>query len=351
MWWLLLAAAPPDTVTVAILSRHRPTTLAVSSPGCPGLPGTLKVQGKQVAWCAPDCETKPRFDFRCDQPILLQGSFGRRRYGNFISVEVERGHLRVLTTVPLETYVRDVVAAEDGQAPLEAQRALAIVARSFARRAQVERRHPDATVCDLTHCQVYRGESGLSPDPAQSTAGLALLSERGPAPVFFHGSCGGHTVDAHAVWPELPESTLIGIEDVDPGGRPWCAASAQWRTELEAEQLASILGPWLGHRLDAASLRLSALDPSGLRWQVGDRRGMETVAGHGLQLALGRALGWNRVRSSRFVAERRGNLFWLKGQGQGHAVGLCQAGAAARAKAGQTAEEIIQAYFPRLRLR
>jgi stage II sporulation protein D len=38
------------------------------------------------------------------------------------------------------------------------------------------------------------------------------------------------------------------------------------------------------------------------------------------------------------------------GGGWGHGVGMCQMGAAGRANAGQTAEEILQAYYPGTKL-
>ena len=43
-----------------------------------------------------------------------------------------------------------------------------------------------------------------------------------------------------------------------------------------------------------------------------------------------------------------GQSFRLRGHGMGHGVGLCQTGAAARARAGQTASQLLEAYFPQL---
>lgn len=41
----------------------------------------------------------------------------------------------------------------------------------------------------------------------------------------------------------------------------------------------------------------------------------------------------------------------VRGQGNGHGVGLCQVGAMGRAKAGQSFREILEAYYPGTRLR
>ena len=47
-----------------------------------------------------------------------------------------------------------------------------------------------------------------------------------------------------------------------------------------------------------------------------------TVSGWDLKIIVGRALGWNRLKSSRFEIERSGSDFIFRGSGFGHCLGL-----------------------------
>ncbi|MBE3072627.1 MAG: hypothetical protein IMZ67_06595, partial [Acidobacteria bacterium] len=53
---------------------------------------------------------------------------------------------------------------------------------------------------------------------------------------------------------------------------------------------------------------------------------------------------------ARFTVLRDGASFVFNGRGSGHGVGLCQAGAMARARAGQSEEAILAFYYPGTRL-
>ena len=61
---------------------------------------------------------------------------------------------------------------------------------------------------------------------------------------------------------------------------------------------------------------------------------------------MGRALGWNRIRSNWFEVAAQGDGFLFHGRGSGHGVGLCQTGAAEMAREGRGYREILAQYFP-----
>ena len=70
------------------------------------------------------------------------------------------------------------------------------------------------------------------------------------------------------------------------------------------------------------------------------------IAASALRFAVGRALGWNRLRSDAYeVGLRNGNLVF-DGHGHGHGVGLCQSGATEMASEGRDARAILSFYFP-----
>jgi hypothetical protein len=62
-------------------------------------------------------------------------------------------------------------------------------------------------------------------------------------------------------------------------------------------------------------------------------------------MAVGRTLGWQLVRSTSFDVAPSGNGYRFRGVGYGHGVGLCVIGAGKRAARGETAGQILRAYF------
>jgi hypothetical protein len=111
----------------------------------------------------------------------------------------------------LEAYLRGVVPNEmSPSAPLEALKAQAVAARTFAMGALAGPRHAaTADVCATDHCQVWRDRTFAATDAATlSTAGQYLKFEERIATAFYFGHCGGHTnTPAGAGW---------------PGSAPWC---------------------------------------------------------------------------------------------------------------------------------
>jgi stage II sporulation protein D len=171
--------------------------------------------------------------------------------------------------------------------------------------------------------------------------------------VFFHAACGGHTVDANRVWPGANAPDVVGIDDRDENGHAWCTKHPgfAWQAKIATPRLADVLQPLVDRKLDPGTITLVAEDPDGVVWRIGDRAGIRRVPGARLQPVLGRAFGYDQIGSSRFKFRRGRAESTITGNGFGHGVGLCQAGAAARASAGREAHDIVTAYFPKLRLK
>lgn len=64
------------------------------------------------------------------------------------------------------------------------------------------------------------------------------------------------------------------------------------------------------------------------------------------RLAIGRTLGWDKVRSDLYEAQDLGDTVSFRGRGQGHGVGLCQTGADVMGQAGHSYREILAYYYP-----
>lgn len=369
--WALFPAAEktfkaPKTIDVVVLSRQAPKFISVLSGGCSiegeklndlanlsSRRGKVRACGPQTQKRKPVCVDRTQVEVICREPMVLRASkHTARTYGLSASVRVKDGVLRVIATIQREHYVAGIVGSELAGAPVEAQIAQAVVARTFALRALKEPRHDDAPLCDLTHCQVYAGFTPMLSRAAAAPPRILLDAQGEAASVFYHSTCGGKTVSAKTIWGDTDAPDLIGIEDLDPSGRAWCRKSGHygWVFEIEDKLLATTLASLAGRSLDPGTLELASKDAAGSRWKIMDRDGEIDLRGEELHLHLGRELGWSKVKSSLFVAKRAGHNFRLSGNGLGHRVGLCQTGSIARAKSGQKSREILTAYFPKLEL-
>ncbi|ACL65270.1 SpoIID/LytB domain protein [Anaeromyxobacter dehalogenans 2CP-1] len=277
-----------------------------------------------------------------------------RTYRAALRIRAERGVLRVRATLALEDYVAGVVASEAlPGTPREALRALAVVARSYALAAPP--RHPEGARCDLAHCQLLRGggadraHEAAARAAARATAGEVLRLPGGAvAAAPFHAACGGHTADPRqAFGGEGTGAAAVA----DPGCPP-----ARWRAALDPAALAAAVRAALAASDPAGAAAVPArLGAPDLAVRAGAGGWVTQVAGAGGGWALGgdafaraadASAGRGVVRSSRFRLGGGAGPPVLEGAGHGHGVGLCQAGAARRARGGEGYRGILRAYFP-----
>jgi len=127
-------------------------------------------------------------------------------------------------TLPLETYLCGVVPCELGpdKFPLvEALKAQAVAARTYAMRHGGRHRAEGFDLCDTPHCQVYGGagrEQELSSLAVEQTAGLAAWYGGELAETLYTSTCGGHTEISSDVFSGPAEPYLQGVPcTVDPG--------------------------------------------------------------------------------------------------------------------------------------
>jgi stage II sporulation protein D len=262
-----------------------------------------------------------------------------------------------VTSVPLEQYVLGTALSEVspvGEPPATVERIFevqAIIARTYAA-AHVGRHGREGfDLCDDIHCQLYEPKrigtsrfTDVARDAVQRTRGQILVYDGKPIEAVFHADCGGYTADASQVWsgPALPY--LAGGPDDLPAG-----AHRTWETSLSADQIrkaCSVSGTAaVGKRV--TNLRVVDRDRSGRVLTV-DVQGDRTVRLRGEQLRtlLNDTFGVRTLMSTRFTIARTGQTYTFTGSGYGHGVGLCQVGAATRARRGESIDEIFAAYFP-----
>ena len=243
--------------------------------------------------------------------------------------------------MPLERYTAAVLAGESSVfQSAEALQAMAVAARTYGVRMRGRHAAEGFDFCATTHCQ-HIDLNAITPrleSAAAETAGELLWYRGKLAFTPYTRDCGGRTEDGGAVWPEFAAAYLPHHDD------PYCGR-AQWRWTGDAERIAAALrsaGLRAPRRVE--SITVTERTASG-------RASMLTLAGAGesvrisagaFRFALGRALGWNTVRSDLY--DVHGLVF--QGAGSGHGVGLCQDGADRMGRAGKSYREILAFYYP-----
>jgi stage II sporulation protein D len=274
---------------------------------------------------------------------------GADRHRGTLILRLDPGQtVTVVEDVALEDYLEGVLPHEmDPDWPLEALKAQAVVARSFAYANMGKFKKDGFDLTSDTRSQMYRGITAVNDNvrrAVRETHGEVLGWKGQLLRVYYHACCGGRTENASAVWGGDPSATprpLRGVRD------PWCAASPHmrwtayfaWQDVMTAiEERRRLPGP-------LRSLKIGSRDAAGyVRDFVARWGGAETTVKAGdLRAALG-AGDLKSVRISRVVTKKKGLEFL--GAGSGHGVGLCQWGARIQAEKGRTYEQILRFYFP-----
>jgi len=260
----------------------------------------------------------------------------------------QRGAPPLHVYMTMDEYVAAALAGEGGELHSdEARKAMAIAIRTYA--VQFRGRHAAEgfDLCDTTHCQRLRPDAmnDRLRRVVAETEGQLLWHEGALAHVYYSQDCGGVTEAAGSVWPDEAHSYLASVRD------SFCTrhGRSEWQCAVTPAELRSALvkaGLNAPARID--DVAILARTGSGraseirLRGPDGDVR----VAATSLRFAVGRSLGWDRMKSTLFEVRREGDRFVFHGYGSGHGVGLCQKGADVMGAEGRSASEILAFYFP-----
>src|SRR5262249_53101516 len=259
-----------------------------------------------------------------------------------LEIRTRNGGLALTVAVPLEEYVSAALAGESAVFHSDqALAAMAVVARTYAVRFEGRHRSEGYDFCETTHCQDIRSSAVTERlrRSAEATESELLWFEGSPAATFYAKDCGGATEAAAVAWPDLAAPYLKRHDD------PYCRNSAGWTAAIPKQEVWRALeasGIRVPPRLN--SLRIAERTASGraLRLQSGGL----VLSASSLRFAIGRALGWSRIRSDLYELSEIGANFVFEGRGSGHGVGLCQAGAAHMGEEGRSYRQILDFYYP-----
>ncbi len=297
---------------------------------------------------------------------------GRPYRGGFILRLSGKGVIAI-NVLEVDDYIKGVLPAEIGyldDSQYQAYRTQAIAARTYALSKLKEKKNRlfdlRATVMD----QVYRGVKGEMPtasEAVEDTRGLVCLWKGKPARAYYCACCGGHTADIRVGW-SWKESYpyLYGVRDTagnnNPGSLCRYSSHFRWRESWTGRELERMFRETLPAELGVErsrvgrlrDIRIGGYARSGRvrKLMIYTDRGDFRVEGDRIRWVLMRDVGSGAIlRSTLFkmkVFRKDGVVreVRIRGGGNGHGVGMCQAGVIRMAELGYAAEEILTHYYP-----
>lgn len=292
-----------------------------------------------------------------DQGVL---EWKKNRYqGEFYVVRSEnKKGCDLVHEVNIDHYISTLVAKEMHRDwPLEALKAQAVAARTYALFKQNER-HKDESgqYFDLESSEKDQ-VSGTMEDvnantyrAAYLTQGEVLLNEKKQiSPAFYHSKCGGKTHLPEQVWGNK-------VEGYQPVECPFCQKKGQptWTSKLSFNKVAQTLLKlaWRNHPHKSLNLtnKNFTLYPHKLEDQIIYFKFNDQIL-NVRKAQIRKSLGREQIQSNNFVLEFQNSIAVLKGEGLGHGVGLCQIGALELAKRGYNYRQILSFYYPDFQLK
>ena len=254
--------------------------------------------------------------------------------------------LAVVNHVSVEDYLKGISEVPAAW-PLEAQKAQAIAARTYAlHQAAKNKDATTADLCDTDSCQVYNGlakerragsEAWLA--AVAQTKHQVLLHDNAPINAKYSSSNGGETVAG-------PATYLKATPDPDDARSPL----HRWRASYPVAELARVVGlaaePAALTRQDQVIVA-TYFDADGN--PIGETIDVEQFRdriNNGFASPPGLPLP---VPSRRFDVQVEAGLVHLDGRGWGHGIGLSQYGALGKAIRGMKAPDILAAYYGGIR--
>jgi stage II sporulation protein D len=239
---------------------------------------------------------------------------GTRVRGDVVAL-LGRDGVQLVNVLALEDYLAGVLGSEMPRSfPLEALKAQAIAARTYALHKKLEQYGQPFHLGSSVISQVYGGlssEDARTREAVDATRGMVLTYELQPVEAYFHASCGGKTENGlEALGRDLPYLKPVACP---------CARLPQAEWKLELDRPVQVLARSATGRATRVQFDGRVLDAVSFRERI----------------------GYSKLKSLWF--EVKGTT--LTGHGFGHGAGMCQWGAKVLAEQGLTFRQILAHYY------
>ena len=259
---------------------------------------------------------------------------GDRWYRGTTQLILQEDGITAINHVDLEQYLYSVVGAEAVSSwPIEALKAQAVAARSYALYKQSRESNGIYDVDTTVGTQVYKGldsEYTTTHEAVNSTFGQVMTYDNEVILAAFHSSSGGYTENVEDVW-SSPLPYLRAVVDYDQESPVF-----EWQQVIPVSKIQSLVAG-IGR---IKGLQPTTMTPRGrvVTMKVTGDRGSTIVSGKDLRQVLD-------LRSTLFRVSTDGENLSIKGRGFGHGLGLSQWGAYYLAQKGINYHQILAHYY------
>ncbi|NQS89154.1 SpoIID/LytB domain-containing protein [Patescibacteria group bacterium] len=267
-----------------------------------------------------------------------------RRYRGKILIFQKSDVLQVINELSLEDYLYGVIRWEiNPNWPLASVAAQAIVARTYAfRKISNPSFDRDYHLTNTVKDQMYGGvesEDSLARIAVDLTRGEILIFQGELVQAYYYACCGGYSASSFDVWGE-------DLSYLQAMPREFCKESPHyhWMFKIKIQELKKIF--------EGKGLILREINQIKIvDWDKGGRVGELFIDSSEDKIYLTGGefrslIGYNKLKSTLFKVEKKGNYFIFVGKGWGHGVGMCQWGAKVMAEKGYGVDEILKFYYP-----
>lgn len=328
-----------------------------------------------------------------------------KNYRDYIDFKIVNGNLIVINYIDIDNYLYGVVPREMPTSfEIEALKAQAIAARTYALKNMNKHNNEGYDLCDTTHCQVYGGmddEQEKTNRAVDETRGMIITYNGNIIDALYHSNSGGITASSLEAFGNS-HSYLVSIDDQFSTDSP----NSNWSLYLTADEINNRLrnnGINIGNIIDMeiaevsptgrvvqlkllgtlgekilmkSSIRqifgttelkstwftidkedreesviteLYVIDGNNSKPQLVDINSIHVIDGNfkptSTRGLISRFINSDRVVEIPGTATSTSGSFILKGKGYGHGVGMSQWGAQKMAESGYSFEEILKHYY------
>lgn len=334
--------------------------------------------------------SKDIFQIRPNDKLI---SIKENKYRGYL--EVNRNldsDMIVINVINIEDYLGGVVPAEIGSnVSIEAQKAQAVAARTYALTSIERHKSNNFHLCNSEHCQVYKGyniEKELTNKAISETKGKRVLYNGKLAATFYFACSGGMTEDVENVW----GTAYPYLKSVEDKYDNLYSKNYMWDKVMTIDDLTNVMNNYnynIGKVISVDITKRSASkrvievlvkgengsqilklekcrNVFGLKSQmydlIGNGQSDKVAVGNGIMFKFMDLKGKKvvtqdgikeltkdniKVVSADGIKELSKNVteYKFSGIGSGHGVGMSQVGAIGMAEAGFKFDEILKHYF------
>jgi stage II sporulation protein D len=264
--------------------------------------------------------------------LLVMGS----HYTGNIDVWKGDNGLYLINELPIEDYVKDVVAAEVGSNwEMEALKAQAVISRTYAVYQKEMNGNSIYHIASSVLNQVYKGNN---PDvrvayAVAETSGEILTFNDRPIEAFYHSTSCGRTENPEDVFGK----SYPYLKSVESN----CEISpySNWQRRIQLAEIENALNL---SGIKEISIKSYTSTNRVKQLEIINESGITTINATDLR----KALGWSTLPSTDFKIARDGDSIMFEGKGYGHGVGLSQWSALQMAREGKNYKEILSFFYP-----